>query len=338
MGLKDNETFEFEVEISEIVDGKIVCIKKEKRVGKILSEEDDPIYQSLLKNIGIGMMNPMYIEVNEIQDTDYEYKKIIKFLNKFIEYYAKKNNDDVDNYKLEFINYGKTELVYVLNNKNGERVTILVKQPAVRFGDVYKEGQNLIELNKRDKSVVAPIDYFEFGDQELYVTPYINQARCVASYGRWGMYVPEPYYRFESFTEEQEKIVNTCMIAKLVSLYDFDKQEGISQCKLGGGDFMLPKGWENEIPTIENTLNNLYLIAARNKIKCSFDEYIEIIKSEFSRTTIKEDQSQLLINLRGRVPMKVSNIEVGINLGINLIKEEKVKCLVKSLENKIKQI
>lgn len=336
MGLKDDETFE--VEISEIVDGKIVSIRKEKRSYKIVSEEDNPIYQSLLKNIGIGMINPMYIEVNEIQDIDYEYKKIVRFLNKFIEYYAKKNNDNVDNYNLEFINYGKTELVYVLTNKNGERVTILVKQPAVRIGEVYKESQNLIELHKRDKSVVAPIDYFDFCDQELYVTPYINQARCVASYGSWGMYVPEPYYRFESFTEEQEKIVNTCMIAKLVSLYDFDKQEGISQCKLGGGDFMLPKGWENEIPTVENTLNSLYLIAARNKIKCSFEEYIEILKSEFSRTTIKEDQSQLLINLRGRVPMKVLDIEEGINLGKNLIKEEKDKCLVKSLENKIKQI
>ena len=94
----------------------------------------------------------------------------------------------------------------------------------------------------------------------------------------------------------------------------------------------------NHYKNSENTLNSLYLIAARNKIRCSFDEYIKIIKSEFSRTTIKEDQSQLLVNLRGRVPMKVSNIEEGINLGINLIKEEKVKCLVKSLENKIKQI
>ena len=76
------------------------------------------------------------------------------------------------------------------------------------------------------------------------------------------------------------------MIAKLVSLYDFENQEGISSCKLGGGDFMLPKGWEKQKPTIENTLNNLYLIAAREKIKCSFDKYISIIKDEFSRATI----------------------------------------------------
>ena len=28
------------------------------------------------KSIGIGMINPAYIEVNELQDKDYEYKKI----------------------------------------------------------------------------------------------------------------------------------------------------------------------------------------------------------------------------------------------------------------------
>ena len=169
-----------------------------------------------------------------------------------------------------------------------------------------------------DNNIVAPINYFCDEEQELYVTPYINQARCVASYDTWGMYIPEPYYRFESFTKEQETIVNTCMIAKLVSLYDFENQEGICSCKLGGGDFMLPKGWETQTITIENTLNSLYLIAAREKITCSFEEYLEIIKNEFSRTTINENQNNLIINLRGRVAMKVEDIENGIELGKTL--------------------
>ena len=225
------------------------------------------------------------------------------------------NGVPVEDLNVEFINYGKTELVYVLSEKSGKRVTILVKQPGVQLGKVNQEAQNLLALKKRDPNVVAPIDYFQLGDQELYTTPYINQARCIASYGSWGMYVPEPYYRFEPFTANQKRIVNSCMIAKLVSLYDFEKQEGISACKLGGGDFMLPKGWEKQIPTIENTLNNLYLIAAREKVNCSFDEYISIIKNEFSRATIGKNQKDLIINLRGRVPMQVSEIEYGILLG-----------------------
>ena len=48
-------------------------------------------------------------------------------------------------------------------------------------------------------------------------------------------------------------------------VYIILKKEGICSCKLGGGDFMLQKGWEDETLIIENTLNNLYLIAARKK-------------------------------------------------------------------------
>ena len=112
------------------------------------------------------------------------------------------------------------------------------------------------------------------------------------------------------------------MIAKLISLYDFEKQEGISSCKLGGGDFMLPKGWEKQPPTLKNTLNELYLIAAREKIKCSYDKYISIIRDEFSRATISENQKNLVINLRGRVPMKIEDIDSGIQLGQTIIQSK----------------
>ena len=271
------------------------------------------------KNISIGFINSAYIEINEIQDKDDEYKKIKKFLNKYLQLYSERKAISIEDLSIEFINYGKTELVYVLSEKSGKRLTLLVKQPAVQLGKVKQEAQNLLALKKKDENVVAPIDYFQLGDQELYVTPYINQARCIAGYGSWGMYIPEPYYRFESFTEEQENIVTSCMIAKLVSLYDFDKKEGICSCKLGGGDFMLPKGWETQKATVEDTLKNIYLIAARKKVKCSFEEYLAIIRDEFSRSTITENQKDLIINLRGRVPMQIEDIEAGIKLGQSII-------------------
>lgn len=200
---------------------------------KIFSQELKKIRQSKSneKNIGIGNMHTGYIEVNENQNVFDQHTKIMEFLRKYKEYYSKNNNVAIEDLNLEFINYGKTQLVYVLTEKNGKRVTILVKQPVVKFGDVKEEMVNLLELKKKDNNVVAPIDYFTLDDQELYVTPYINQARCIASYGTWGMYIPEPIYRFESFTNEQESIVNTCMIAKLISLYDHEKQEGICSCK-----------------------------------------------------------------------------------------------------------
>ena len=94
---------------------------------------------SEMKNIGIGFINPAYIEINEIQDKDDEYKKIRKFLNKYAEKYAKTNGITMEELKIEFINYGKTELVYVLSEKNGKRVTLLVKQPLLGLEKLIKK-------------------------------------------------------------------------------------------------------------------------------------------------------------------------------------------------------
>ena len=312
--------------------------------GKLIETGEKPIYRSDWQvkttcdnTIGIGMINPMYIEINELQDKDYEYSKIRKFLKKYMVEYARKKRFDLSDLKLEFINYGKTELVYVLTEPNGERVTILTKQPAVELGKVKQEAQNLKKIKKLDKRIVAPIDYYRFGDQELYVTPYINQARCVASDETWGMYIPEPFYRFEGFTRAQEQVVNSCMIAKLVSLYNFERGQGIASCKLGGGDFMLSKGWEKETPTIQGTLKNLYLISAREMLDCSFEDYLDIIR-EFSRITINENQDKLLLNLRGRVPMQVEDIESGIELGKQIIAKRTAKNQIINADTHVKTL
>lgn len=275
------------------------------------------------ENKGIVNMHYGYIETNSNQDKYTEYKKIENLLHKYMEHFAKRNKTPISNLELTFINYGKTEIVYILkNNSNNYIETLLVKQPKEKFGTVKKEYENLKLLAKKDQKVIDPIDYFCDKDQELYVTPYINQARCVASYNTWGMYVPEPYYRFVPFTKEQESIVNTCVIAKIISLYDLEKGTGISNCKLGGGDFMLEKGWENEELSISNTLNSLYLIAARSTIKCSLPTYLDIIRDEFSKATINKKEKNLLLNLRGRVPMNKDDIELGIELGTKLLKNK----------------
>lgn len=274
-------------------------------------------------NKGIVNMHYGYVETNNNQNKHIEYQKIKSFLHKYMEYFAEKNKTPIDNLELTFINYDQTEIVYILkNNANNYIETLLVKQPAEKFGNVKIEYENLKSLAKKDKKVINPIDYFCSENQELYVTPYINQTRCVASYDTWGVYVPEPYYRFVPFNHEQESIVNTCMIAKLISLYDFETETGLSRCKLGGGDFMLEKGFENKSLTISNILNNLYLIAARSSIKCSFPTYLDILRDEFSKKTIDEDQNKLLINLRGRVAMSEDDIEKGIILGKTLLEKK----------------
>lgn len=115
-------------------------------------------------NISIGYIEPDYIEVNEEQDINTEYKKIKAFLNRYVERYSKNNKVPIEDLTIEFINYGKTELVYVLSEKTGKRTTLLVKQPAVQLGKIKQEAQNLITLEKRSKNIVAPIDYFQLED------------------------------------------------------------------------------------------------------------------------------------------------------------------------------
>lgn len=281
-----------------------------------INKLDDSLAKGLWQNKGLGFMHPGYLVLKNGQDENKEYVKIAEFIVKYMLHYAKENNMKAEDLKLEFINHGKTELVFVLTDTDGKMLTLLVKQPAVTMGEVHEEMLNLQELNKRDKRVVAPIEYFMDNNQELYVTPYINQARCIASSTSWGVYIPEPFYRFEEFSVAEENIINACMIAKLISLYDLKKNEGISLVKLGGGDFMLPKGYEGEEITIDSIYDKLYLIAARKKVKCSLDDYIEIIRNEFSRATINEDSSKLVMNIRGRVAMNKEQIEKGIELGL----------------------
>lgn len=271
-------------------------------------------------NKGIGMMHISYIFARPGQDPWNEYAKVKELVQKYIEQYAKKNGKTPEDYELEFINYGRTEFVYVLTDvQTDEKITILAKQPIVEYGKVKQEVRNLLELHMIDENVVAPIDYFSIGSQELYVTPYINQARCIASDAKWGVYVPEPNYRFVEFTKLQQKFINVCMIAKLVSYYNEDKQEGIAACKLGGGDFMLRKGWEEKDVGLKNIFDDLLLVAAREKIKCSLDEYCKLLLAEFSQKTIDIPEQCLKINHRGRVAIYKKDIETGIRIGKHLM-------------------
>lgn len=278
-------------------------------------------------NLGLGPSGDiLYLKLNGGQNLLEEIGNHRKFMRTYLTQFCKDRNLSFEDLDLEFINYGYTQLVYVLTIKGKERYTLLVKQPKVEHGKLQEEFQNLVELSKFDKNVVAPYEYRAYNNDickgELFVTPYMYQARCIASDTDWGMYIPEPEYRFEEFTAEQRFFVNMCMIAKLVYLYDEKSQKGIGDAKLGGGDFILPKGWEDEEPCEKYTLDNLYLTAARSMIECSLDEYLDILRDEFSRRTIEENQSSLKVNHRGRVAMSIEEIEEGIELGLKLRKRK----------------
>lgn len=235
------------------------------------------------------------------------------------------------NKNLRFINYGDTQLVYVLG-VNDRSYTLLLGQPTSEFGIVKRENDNLRRLAKSNgENVVAPIHYFQSqdGKRELYVTPYLHQARCIAcdDDDGWGVYVPEPDYHFRSFSEEERKVINSSMIALLVKMYDQKNKQGIAACKIGGGDFMLEKGYEDEPLTHENILKRMKLIAARDMVSMSFEEYLETIKNEFSKRTYYRSEEtrdkSVLINHKCRIPMTEDEINKGIEIGIKIRENDK---------------
>lgn len=234
------------------------------------------------------------------------------------------------NKRLQFINYGDTQLVYVLSV--GERkYTMLLGQPATEFGTVKKEYDNLKALGKNNKqNVVVPMQYFkdDKDKRELYVTPYLYQARCIGVEDKeWGAWIPEPVYHFKEFQGEERSIINSSMIAILIKFFDDKNNLGIGACRLGGGDFVLEKGYENEQITYENILKRMKLIAARELIQVSLDEYIERLKEEFTRRTYykseEERDKSVLINYKSRAPMSLQEIEKGIEIGYELRERQK---------------
>lgn len=278
-------------------------------------------------NLGIPGNGFSYMKINSNQDITKEFIEQDNFLRRiFTERVIKEAPELADpNMKLEFINYGDTQMVYVLT-ANDKQWSILVTQPSQGCGIGRMEHDNLRRLAEIcPEVIVKPEYYFTDGKRELYVAPYSYQARCVASQEHgYGVYVPEPFYRFEVFPQNVGKTVNTCMIANLVRLYDEEKGQGIGACKIGGGDFILDKAWDKSDMSVEATLENMRLIAAREMIPMSLSEYEQQLLIEFSERTyysrIENRDPSVLINHKNRVPMSFEEIGDGIELGRQLRK------------------
>lgn len=279
-------------------------------------------------NLGIPGNGFQYQNLGSGQDATEEFFKTQNFLRKiFLERIVEEAPEIVDpNMRLEFINYGDTQQVYVLT-ANGKQWSVLVTQPGTKFGTGKKEHDNLRQLATIcPEVIVKPEYYFEDNGKELYIAPYIYQARCIASqdYG-YGVYVPEPYYRFDTFSPRDRETVNICMIANLVRLYDEEKGQGIGACKIGGGDFILDKAWDTSDKSIDSTLGSMKLIAAREMVPMSLSDYEQQLLIEFSERTyykrLEDRDPNVLINHKNRIPMTYGEIGNGIELGRQLRKK-----------------
>jgi len=294
----------------------------------VMIEEKDALLFSNKENLGIPGNAFVYQNLKTNQDSLEEFMKTRDFLRKvFLEERDKLAPLLFDpNMSLEFINYGDTEQVYVLN-ANGKLWSVLVKQPGIDYGVVKKEYDNLNNLAiDNPEIIVKPEYYYSDLENELYIAPYIYQARCIASQEHeYGIYVPEPFYRFDTFNKEDRTTVNICMIANLIRLYDEERKLGLGACKIGGGDFILEKSWDDSSKSIDVTLEKMKLIAAREMISTNLEKYEELLLNEFSKRTyykkIDDRDPSILVNHKNRIPMTLDEIKSGISLGRKLRKK-----------------
>lgn len=184
-----------------------------------------------IPNYGIHYLK-MPLERNSLKATLAEFEGIHNFINQVAssnivpEFQGKQK-------RLQFINYGSTQLVYVLTIDENRQYTFLVNQPATQFGTGKREFQNLRILSKNNRdNVITPLYYFtdkNSMNRELYVTPYYYQSRCVGVEDKeWGIWIPEPEYLFYDFKAQDRKVINASMVALLVKLYDDKEKKGLS--------------------------------------------------------------------------------------------------------------
>ena len=275
-------------------------------------------------NFPLGIMNycDWYIRNSNEQNKEKEFIKINAFITNFC---INNEFEELQGSKIsiQFINYGDTQLVFVVTVDNSKQYTLLVNQPKTRPGQSFEEFTNLTNFNKlHPEIIIKPIKYYvnpQNPQQELYMTPYYYQARCVGVETEekgWGEWIPEPEYHFRIFSEKEGKIIKKCMVAMIITFYDEKNGIGIADYSLDGDDFMLKKGYEKEELSEENIIKNFAFIAARKVIKIEFEEYINRIRKEL-RNNFKEKEN-LILKKKLRAPFNEEDIEEGIKFGMKL--------------------
>lgn len=272
--------------------------------------------------LGINNYSEWYIRNSEGQNKENEFKKVNKFITDFC---LNNNFEELKCLKIsiQFINYGDTQLVFVITLDNDKQYTLMVNQPKTKSGQGFEEYNNLLKFNKLyPEIIIKPIKYYvnpNNPQQELYITPYYYQARCIGvdpEEKEWGEWIPEPNYHYRIYSEKEAKVIKKCMVAMIIKFYDEKNNLGIVKYSLDGDDFMLKKGYENEELNEENIIKNFVVIAARKVIQIEFEEYINKIKKEL-RNDFKENEN-IIVKKKLRAPFSEKDINEGIKYGIKL--------------------
>jgi len=230
-----------------------------------------------------------------------------------------------ESFNISFLNYGNTELVYLLTFPDNSKYIALINQPQTDKEVVLKEYENLKRLFNIDpRHVIETHGFFETEKNSLYITSYLEDALCIANFPihdkKLGIYVPTPVYHFDEFDDVTSRYVNVARIAHLVNFYDDTAGLGLANVEISGSDFMLAK--DTDLADPNSILYNMKLLGARNTINVSFDEYISLVRKEFRIATERYHPSVMdgsfKINSHSRMCIDEKVIDAGIQVGLYL--------------------
>lgn len=282
---------------------------------------DDCCVTLITNNLGIENFEVGYMFCDKNQEPLDEKIKIEKFLTDIM---IKKLS--FFNPSFKFINYGEDQLVFVLKNNGIPKYTALVNQPQKPLGMTKGDYENLLKL-KINPKVITPLSYYFNNDYELYITPYVYQARCISvATTDWGLWIPEPFYHFKKFDEVEKVNINSAMIAVLLSTYNFEKREAIAGSRIDGGDFILYKNYKKEEIKKDDVINYIQLITARKIINIDFHEYLTMLKEELLGIN-KYDY--VILDKQLKAPIDLETIQQGFDFGITLLNKKSKKIRIR---------
>ncbi|MBR7090854.1 MAG: hypothetical protein IKC79_00195, partial [Clostridia bacterium] len=192
-------------------------------------------------NLGMSKSRELYAYAINNRSMMKEYFITHKFLNKFVKEYCKNNGISKKDVDVQFISFGYKGLIFVMKYNNTYK-TLAVANPRrnYKFGELSTEAERLKRFGGIGSGILVPELYYaddgKLGQRELIMTDYIYQARPISNLdNKFGIYIPEPEYRFEATTESQTKAMKSAIIAKLVASFDIQIQKGIAGVEVISG-------------------------------------------------------------------------------------------------------
>lgn len=213
------------------------------------------------------------LNVDKNQKKKKEAERIAHILEKYMDVYSKEMGKDVVKIKLKYVTHTDKEILFLVDNN-----LVMVNQP--NYKDLYNNMSYLCKLNILDNNVLSYDNYLKEDNYSL-ISAKNNKNGYILNKNLELKSVMDD--NILSLNKELKDYVYKTYIAKLISLYDFNKNRGLNDFKMN--DFMMDIDFYKD----DDYLNKLHLINARELIECTYTEYLDNIYDSFKDITNKSN-------------------------------------------------